>query len=308
MASSYDYWRRELKTPGSQPRDTAEPIWGRWRIVGARTGHDTPFAVWGDESGSLFKIGRKDAIPSTSPEAMQFMAMSFPHAVAVTEEDYKAALVDGIWPDGKPSRKPEAIVDERPKEGQSNYAPANEVIAERIEQLLEKIKEIQPINSQERADKANELGQKLKAAVAEGTAAREAARLPAVEALAEVDKKWVAVGAGDETLVLLRKSVREWLKAEEARIAAEARAAAAAAEKAGLPPPLPDPPKVAAKSTYGRTTTLRTVKRGQITNIDKFFYQVKDQTDVIEFMQKKANAFARNSVEVEGMKIVEDRA
>ncbi len=293
---TYAYWRAELKSPGSQSRDTDQPIHGFWRIVGARTKPDFPFAVWGDESGSLYKIGRRDAVPEDSSDGHHLRAWSWPKAVAVEEPEYKAALLDGVWSDGKPSRQPGAIVDEPATEGQSNYAPANEVLKERVESLLGKIEELGAIDTQQKADTASELGMKLKAAILEAEKEEEIAAAPHRTKLSEVHAAWKFAHTADTTLTQLRVSVRQWLRDEEARRAKEA------ASDNAIPPP-----KVSAAPVYGRATTLRTAKKGEITDIDKFIKAVKKDPDIIEALQRKANALARAGTTLPGMKIIETR-
>ena len=316
-AAGYDYWRAELAAPKSQSRDTSLPIWGFWRIENARTKPDTPFAAWGDESGTVYKIGRKDSILSTTEDAQRFFTFSFPHAIAVEESEYKNALVTGYWSDGKPSRQIEAVANERATEGQSNYAPVHEVIGERIELLMEKADACIPVDTKEKAEALAEIGQRLAAVVKEGEGFREKELAPLNEKVATINTQWASVQQAAGRLPGLRHSLRAWLKSEEDRLAKEARLAeearksspaegSGATETEGGVAPTP-PPKVKVAPAYGRATVLRKVVRGVIIDRAKFLRSVKDDDDVTELLQRKANALARAGTKKPGMTIEESR-
>lgn len=310
-AAGYDYWRAELAAPKSQSRDTSLPIWGFWRIENARTKPDTPFAAWGDESGTVYKIGRKDSILSTSEDAQRFFSFSFPHAIAVEESEYKNALVTGYWSDGKPSRQIEAVANERATEGQSNYAPVHEVIAERIELLMEKANACIPVDTKEKSEALAEIGQRLAAVVKEGEGLREKELEPVNEQIITIRTRWAPVKTAADRLPDLRKALRAWIKSEEDRLAEEARKSSSvegsgATETEGGVAPTP-PPKVKVAPAYGRATVLRKVTRGVITDRAKFLRSVKDDDDVTELLQRKANALARAGTKKPGMTIEESR-
>jgi len=307
MADGYEYWREELKGV-KHSRDTLDKIWGFWRIVGARTKPDFPFAAWSDGGeGTLLKLSRKDPIPLDGDEGYRMFQFQWPHAIAVTRDEYNLAIDTGYWSDGKPSRKEENVADEKPLEWQSNFAPANEVIAERINLLIEKIDALLPINSKEAADKASELGVKLKAAVTEGDGLFKTDLAPAEEAVNAVKTKWAAVKTGDTKVTSLRAAIRAWLKLEEQRVAKEAAEAAAKAAETGQPAPAAEPAKVEVTPAYGRKTTLRTVKRGRITDATAFVAALENDGDLKDLLQRKANAFARSGITMPGVEIYEDR-
>lgn len=324
MANEYDYWREELANPNCNERHNNErPIWGFWRLLGARTKWDTPFAAYGDESGTLFKFGRKDAELSTTERNASFMDIGFMSAVAVTEEEYTKAVLTGEWADGKPSRQrdPNAVANEKPVPGQSNYAPVPEVISERINEILDSIKELGTIDTQQKADKASELGVALKAVFEEGNAAYAKDKEPHNTALLNLAVSWRSLSKAETELKETRNKIRVFLRSEEERQNREAREAAAAA--ATLPPsddtsppegssvvsePAPPTPiKVRAQSAYGRAVTLRIVRRGVIEDENKFLKVVRGDKDFKELLQRKADAFARAQSAKPGMKIVETR-
>jgi len=307
---SYDYWHAELAAPGSKDRlnVSVDDIWGYWRIQGARTKPDYPFAAWQAENGTVFKFGRKPPFDAESVEGQNALSFSFPHAIAVSETEYKTALIEGTWSDGKPSRQPGAIADERPEEGQSNYAPVHEVLQERIESIIEKIKALDPVDTQEKADKLSGLGQELKAAITEATGAYSALRKPHDDALAVVSANYVFIKSGENMLAASRTTLRDFLRKEEARLAEEARkssevqGSAGEAKAEGVPTP-----KAKASSAFGRATVLRTVKKGVITDRAKFLRAVKDDADITDLLQRKANALARAGTKKPGMEIEESR-
>lgn len=311
---SYEFWRAELASPKSQDRLSvaAEDVWGFWRIEGARTKPDYPFAAWEENGVTVFKFGRKAPIPAGSEDGQNALAFSFPHAIAVTEEVYKAALLDGTWSDGKPSRQPGGVADEHATEGQSNYAPVHEVLKERVDSLLEKIAALKPIDSQAKADKLAEYGQGLKAVLTEAAGAKAKESKPYDDALVVIDTNYAFANVGDGVLKQSRLDLREFLKAEDARLAKIAEEARKSSEAAGSaddakPVEVAPPPKAKASSAFGRATVLRTVRKGVITDRAKFLRAVKDDDDVTELLQRKANALARAGTKKPGMEVVEER-
>lgn len=56
-------------------------------------------------------------------------------------------------------------------------------------------------------------------------------------------------------------------------------------------------------TAFGRGVSKPKIKSGTITDIDLFFGAIKTQADVVEFLQKKANALARANVTLPGMEI-----
>lgn len=319
---SYDLWEQELATPGSVDRLTDNRLhWGFWRNAGPRTEHDTPVAIWGDDSGSLIKWGRKDPIPLSGPNEERWSVWAYHKAIAVTEADYTHALLTGEWPDGKRSRATSdtPLADAIAKPGESNFAPVHEVITERIRELLDQITALGALDTQEKADKATEIGIRLKAAMEEGDVAADKERKPFADKLAEVNERWKVLFKLSDKLTDLRQSVRAFLKRENDRLAEEARKAAEATKAKDPVPPsgdvaeapaaTPSPPVAApaVRPAYGRAVTLRTVRRGRITDFNKFLKVVAKDVDLIALVQKKADAFARAQSAKPGMEIIQTK-
>ncbi len=103
--------------PGIQRRDTDQPIDGFWRVMGAKTKHDLPAAVWRQEGHDhvVIQIGRQQpmVVHESGPEVMKFIGGSFVSCAAVRKADWDMALASGFWPDGRPSRDVIEITDYR---------------------------------------------------------------------------------------------------------------------------------------------------------------------------------------------------
>jgi flagellar biosynthesis GTPase FlhF len=64
--------------------------------------------------------------------------------------------------------------------------------------------------------------------------------------------------------------------------------------------------KVRVGTAHGRAVSRAKIKRGVITDVDKFFSAIKDHQITQEFLQQRANAIARAGVPADGMEIIEE--
>jgi hypothetical protein len=336
----WQYWRKELAAPGSQPRnEVTVPVAGYWRADGAKSKPSWPVAVWYDDDGTPHhKVGnsQKDG----HDEFSTFLTdATWSRCVAVEHADYLVAMDTGRWAsDGKHARNmTEAELHDIDLAPGANAAPVEDTIEEQIAAAVAKADAIKVIKTEDEARVANELAAKLKLLFDMGDTERIKEKRPHDEAAAGVQAKWLPIinpaSTARERLVGKDGVVKRWLKAEQARIDEEAnqarlaqqaeddrirqeneKAAAEAADKgesAPAPIPAPEPPPAAAPqraragSTFGRATGLRKVTRAKITDIGKLLQALSTHKEMLEFAQTLANRAAKAGIPLDGMEIEE---
>lgn len=325
MTERFSYWQAELLEPHSQHRDPPPPVIidGWWRIKAATTKTDFPAVVWQDSNGVTWaQVGRAMPVREDSQQWFDFLAWSFPWAEAVTKEEFDKAMETGRWSDGKQSRRPAPVKTEAEAappldpDQSSNNAFLDEELRDQIEVLIEAGKRV-VVTDQATANKAAEITARLRILWKRAEDARKTEKAPLDQQVHAVQAKWTPMqqdAAAEGTR--LDKLVSDWLKAEDRRLAEEAQKQAEEARKASPVSPQPEAepsqrtapaPKAAARSAYGRARTLRTVKKGVITDEAKFIKAIRGSADFKEFLQNKANTIARTGTEVPGMKIEETK-
>lgn len=171
------------------------------------------------------------------------------------------------------------------------------------------------IPTADKADYAANLANALGALQKRADKARLDEKRPFLDDAAKVDVKWKPVlAAADIYTALKAKAVKPYLdemqRRKDARVAA-ARAAAEAAMRTGS-----EQQQEAAREalveaeaapvtagTVGRSVGLRGQKTAVIEDIAKVFEFFKDAPDVIEVLQKKANAAVRTGIVVPGTRV-----
>jgi hypothetical protein len=187
----------------------------------------------------------------------------------------------------------------------TNAPPVDEVLKDQITEAITSAEKFETVKTQGEADKAAEILDRLRKLWKDGDTARATEKKPHDDAASKVQAKWLPViDPARIAATELKGKVAAFLKAEEDRVRiAHAQAAEGDAEAAM---PLP---KVQARTAYSRATSLRTVRRGWITDHKKFVAALiknKDQ-DFIDFLTNKANALARAKTTLPGMEIKETK-
>lgn len=342
--NSYAVWQAARRGIAPDPQSDHN-ISGFWRIVAAKTKPDTPVAIWPiDENKQVAKIGRRSPVEEGSVDWHDFIGWGWTKCVAVTKPEYDSAIETGEWRDGKPSR---ARTDEEKlgvaTSGGDNAPPADELIEDQIKAAVETAQTITKVTNADEARRANELAERLQGLYRLGDAQRDKEKRPHDEAAKAVQARWLPIITPAETeRKRLIAAAKEWIKAEEARVAreveaerrkrqaaidaeneriAQANAAKIAeAEKEGgqpieaeelepIAPAVAEVPKVQAASTFGRATGLRTVTRGKITDMAALaaaLVAIK-HPELVDLLQKLANRAAKANLPLAGMEITETR-
>jgi len=231
---AYDLWHAEQKTPTPEERRAdrtteAAEMSGFWRMHGARTKTDWPVAIWNGEGQdeTIFQIGRK--VRNTAEhrdEWDDFVASSWLHCTAVTEREYHDAMGTGFWVDLKPARQ----MTEEEKLGidtstGGNNPPIDESLADQIASLVDKAKATPEPKTQDEANAATAILDKLRALLKRAEAERVTEKEPFLQGSREVDAKWGAIAnPGKEAGVDLDNRRKAYLRKEQARLDAEAAA------------------------------------------------------------------------------------
>lgn len=349
---NYDLWNAELKNPvpeSDRLERSVDPLMmsGFWRIEAAKTKADYPVAIWTGEgqTATMFKIGLK--LMNTEQNAdkwQEFLDQTWPLCHAVPTPAYHAAMASGFWADGKPARKmteeEKLGIDTKPGD---NQAPVEETLAEQIAATVEKAEAMPEPKTQDEADAATGIVDKLRKLWKRADEERDREKRPHDEAAAAVQAKWkpimepakIAGAALDERRkTYLRKEQarldaiaaeetrkrQEAAKIEAQRIADEenARRAAEAAEKGETPTDvvkaediaMPEvAPVEAARATagtaFGRNSGLKKKNVGTITDKDALIAALKDDADFTAYLQSRVDAAVRAKVTLPGVTVKE---
>lgn len=336
----YRYWRLERKTPGSQPRDTNDPIAGFYRHDGAKTKPSWPVAIWYDDTAH-HKVGnsQKDG----DDALLEFKGESTWHKCsAVTQAEYDAAMATGFWSDGKNARH----MDDAEKMGidigaGGNNAPADETLGEQIAALAGKLDTTAEPTTQDQANALSGMLDKMRALLrlAEGERVKE--KQPHLDAGRDVDTKWQAIGQpGGDAYREGEARRKSFLKKEQARLdkeAADKRAAQqaeidaenariretnalVAAEAAGqgqtapatimteIAAPAFEAPRAVAGSTFGRASGLKKVTVIDTVDIEAlaFHFIETNDADFVAYLNERAKKALRGKVTLPGVSVREE--
>jgi hypothetical protein len=254
-------WRAELKSPTSEERRLDRPtdpllMQGRWRIIGPRTGIDTPVAIWAEEGkDAIFQKGRKtpivttdDGVPTGKTESpvqtwQRFVDKDWLKCIAVSVDDYTMALTTGKWPDGKIAReftdaeKLDIIPDKPAAEGGNNPVGEDgesvdlfhQQIVEKASKAMLDLKAVKfPLPSLEVAEKLAGIIETMRGLGKQGEPRRKEEKQPHLDAAAAVDGKWAFLRDLSAAVQNGVTAIDAFKRAEEARLRREAEIAAAA--------------------------------------------------------------------------------
>lgn len=241
----YEQWkaeRRHLKEtgqpfPASRRHDRPgepENMLGYWRQENARTKADTPIAIWkaDGQPATIFQFGAMRPISSDEQrdQVDDFIGKGWLKCVAVTRDEWSAALEAGQWPDGKVIRMPteaeqaDIIPTTSADEGGNAEGDLVDQVKATMERGAETIKSIGAITTLEKANAAAAAVEAMRAAGKVGEAARKAEKQPHDEAAAAVQAKWVPVlKPGSLVIEQAVAAIQKFRDAEEARLRAEER-------------------------------------------------------------------------------------
>jgi len=300
---TYDYWRQALKGNFGPVHD-GDPQPGFYRLK-AKEGPDKPVAIWQGPNGVMFALVGKAAV---DPDRIWIYCCNKP----IPESLYRQVVEEGKpWPEDLAP-----LPDATARIGDNN-APADEAEIDEVEAAINAAEaELRnPVTTQVAADRLGNHIERLRGLWKKKEAERNVEKAPHLEASRAVDEKFRPILARlDETAQKIKDAIGAWLKAENARIQAEAAAAkkkadderaAAAAKGEELPK---EPPKKvtepkAATAGSNRKVSLRTYVSATVTDWEKLTEALKDHEEVRALLQTLADRAARAGVPLPGTEI-----
>lgn len=285
-AGDYTWWRQALAgNPG--PVHDGQPQCGFYRTRQHKDGPWLPAAIWldvGDGHVSLrCQIGTRQTDAS---EAWTRLARH-----PVSEADYRAATKTGVWPTD-PSGHNQRTVD------------LNADADDEASLAEEWLREHPAITSREQADMAANMRSALLTTEKRAKEACAAEVAPLEAEITAVKQRYLPLIERVRTLAdRLRGMGGDWLRGQEAA----GKAAMAEAEAAGLAVTVV--PVRSAGGARGNAMSLRTQRRAVVTDYAAALHAVRDHPDVVELVQKLANAAARSraGVALPGTEIITER-
>jgi hypothetical protein len=242
----YEQWkaeRRHLKEtgqpfPASRRHDRPgepENMLGYWRQENARTKADTPIAIWkaDGQPTTIFQFGAMRPISSDEQrdQVDDFIGKGWLKCVAVTRDEWSAALEAGQWADGKVIRMPtEAeqadIIPTTPAADGGNAESGDvwDQVKERLETGAHNVKAIGIIDNIAKANNLAAVVEGMRAAWKIGEQARKAAKAPFDAGAKAVQEKWQPMLDDlERTAKGAVAAIQKFRDAEEARLRAEER-------------------------------------------------------------------------------------
>lgn len=305
-ADQYDFWRRRLAGEIISIHD-GEPQAGFYRV---RTRDKTSWrtvAYWFKDGALRCRVDGADT------EEQRAMDM-WPYASKnpITHEVFKSVSEGGAWPDLH-----EGVTADRINSAGATDENTFDGLQDRITDLArdaEKLIAAGGAKSQDEADRASDLANRLAELHKQADAARAAEKKPFDEGAKVVQGKWLPLlGVADAYKRLKAAVVTPFLvEQERKRRAAEdaARKAAMEAAKAGQPIPEPPPAAVApvkAGSGGRRSVALRTVKVIAIADRAAVLAFFADNQMISEVLQTLAEKATRAGVTVPGVTVTEEQ-
>lgn len=294
MTNDFSWWQAAL-AGDRQPIDVNTPQSGFYKVRSKGGEAFIPVAFWWDSNtGELrCQINDRDLNTDLAIEKWPYIS-KYP----VSEAAYYERLQTGKWPNEN-----EVLLGH-------NQAPVDdsiEALTERIEDIAREAERLIAENpdgaqSKDLADQASDIAQTLGALANKATDLHAIEKRPHLEAGRAVDAKWFGLKDRANTLKTRLKFIvlTPWLtKAQQ-----EAQKAAAEKIAQGAEPTMT--PKVTAGANK-RGTALRTYYRSEVENWDALREHLKLHPEVLECMQKIADAAAKNQIALPGCKIIAER-
>lgn len=288
MPDQYDRWRQRLAGE-TVPTYPNEPDPGFYRVRSRDKQSWRTIAYWRTEGGAL--RCRLQGVDITNDRAIEIWPWASAHPIA--HEVYQSVMAGNEWPDLH-----EAVT-------RSNQAPTDdslESLKDRIEDIAREAGKITKIETQDGADQAADLANKLGELQNTADAKRAEEKRPHDDAARAVQARWKPViDAADLAKRKIKQVIAHFLAAKEV---AERKARQEAIE-AGADPEPQQRASTTKAGTRGRSVALRTVK--DITIADRaavlaFFAEGQAMT---EFLQAQAQAAVRAGVTVPGVTVTE---
>lgn len=318
LGPRYEFWRNDLAYPHQSDRMAVTgPIDGWYRIgTNASKKHMYPVVIWRDsQDADWVIINTGQPFLLDGERGLEFQSSTWLSCEAVEQHHYDAALANGQWWDGRPSRKTQPKAE--PVEMPTNNPIDTEVWEDELDAMKDAVDRLPAvITTVEQATIADSLYQRLRRLWKTVDTARSTEKTPFDEAAAKVQAKYVVplLNPAKTAATKAKDKLDDWLRAEEQRLRVEnerlRQQEAKARETLNMPAPERERPAPTAKVASGegaKASSLRTRYVGVITDEAKFIRAISKRQDFKDFLQTTANALARAKMPTKGMEIKEER-
>lgn len=338
MSDLYAYWSRNLAgdADAPKPRD-GQPQAGFYRMRRNKDAPWSPVAIWPDDDGTLVAATGQNF--SEPLDAVRIWLSVAHHPVS--EDAARHAAEHGRWPGEPPPMPPVNVEPVSSPAGDDartgiggNNPPEDDGAESLLEQLLQQSREAEDwlrkteIKTQEDADLAANWADRLHTLEKQIEPLRMTRRRPLQEALDKIQAMFAPRQDAAKRLIRsLRDAAQKWVRAEQARLAEEARRKAEEEARrqreeqerklaeqglpleAAPPPPPPKPvaaPKVMVGGASGRRMGARKAPpTAHIVDIEKVLIFFKDNPDLVAVAQKLANKVVAMKGNVPGVEVVQ---
>lgn len=284
---AYEWWRNAL-AGNFGPVHDGDPQPGFYRKRKFKAGPWVPVAIWFNDAEGMM-LATADGAFTEADDVWSWVCKN-----PVSHEDFMTAVAGGGWPDDIPPERPaHGIGHNNPPSGAAaSLAKIEETERDALKEIAGGIKD------QAQSDRAANWGDRLRKLGQEAETSRKAEKKPHDDAGKEVQARWVPVV--DRATVAagkVRSALTAYLNEQD-------RKAQEQALQTGAPVALPTPSKVKA-GTGARSTALRTIYSGEITDYEKALAHFANHAEIRAVVQKLANAAARSQINVPGVEIKE---
>jgi len=306
QVDQYDFWRRRLAGE-IIPIHDGEPQAGFYRVRNREKTNWRTVAYWFKDGALRCRIDGADIEEQRAMEMWTYASKN-----PITHEVFKSVSEGGAWPDLH-----EGVTADRINSAGAADEDTFDGLQDRISDLArdaERLIVAGAAKSQDEADRASDLANRLGELHKKADIARAAEKKPHDEAAKAVQAKWLPVlGIAEVFKMLKSRVITPFLVAEDQkRRAAEDAARKAATEAAKAGQPIPEPPPAAsapvkAGSGGRRSVALRTVKVVAIADraaVLAFFADNQMITDALQTLAEKAT---RAGVMVPGTTVTDEQ-
>lgn len=293
--ASWKFWQSALKG-----RVEKVPLGivarGFYAKLNRSTGIWYPAAIWIEDEGTAgahkvaqVGMGQKQMLDTAEAEEdFDTKTFSWIQKTPITYEDYQHWMANREWPDGhallpKTAQPARVAVPGDNSLHADPDAQASSEYTDQVEAALARLADFDTVATQETADGAQDLRNRLTALAVEGEGKHKAAKEPWLEGGRKVDGQWKPIiakaraGAGT-----LRNAIGKWGAAESAKRAEEAKAAAVEGDATTA---IPEAVTVGT-SAIGRISRIRNTTEPNIIDRQKVLNEFSKNTDMVALLEK----------------------
>lgn len=293
--ASWKFWQNALKGRAEKvPLGIVSR--GFYAKLNRSTGISCPAAIWIENEGTpearkvaQIGMGEKQVLDtSEAEEDFDTSTFAWIQRSPVTYEAYQHWMENREWPEGHPLIPAKPLPARTAASGDNSLhadpdAQASSEFKDQVEAALARLANFDVVATQESANGAQDLRNRLTALAREGEESHRAAKAPWLEGGRKVDGQWnpliaqARAGAGK-----MKAAVAKWGAAEAAKRAEEARSAAVEGDATTAIPAA----VTVGSANIGRMSHIRNKTEPTIVDRDKVLNEFRKNTDMVALMEK----------------------